>query len=133
MQKLEKTLGGQSVFLRTERKKVKSLSRVQLCATPWTVAYQAPPSYGIFQARWLEWAAIYFSRESSRPRDQTRVSCIADRRFTIWATRAVGYSILSEYLANVKVSLIDLLLERSSLLGWDVKKKNEYMPSPCLY
>ena len=27
-----------------ERKKVKSLSYVQLFATPWTVAYQAPPS-----------------------------------------------------------------------------------------
>ena len=26
--------------------KVKSLSRVQLSATPWTVAYQAPPSMG---------------------------------------------------------------------------------------
>ena len=29
-----------------ERKKVKSLSRVQLFATPWTVAYHAPPSTG---------------------------------------------------------------------------------------
>ena len=27
-----------------ERKKVKSLSRVRLFATPWTIAYQAPPS-----------------------------------------------------------------------------------------
>ena len=26
--------------------KVKSLSRVRLFATPWTVAYQAPPSMG---------------------------------------------------------------------------------------
>ena len=26
--------------------KVKSLSRVQLFATPWTAAYQAPPSMG---------------------------------------------------------------------------------------
>ena len=26
--------------------KVKSLSRVRLLATPWTVAYQAPPSMG---------------------------------------------------------------------------------------
>ena len=26
--------------------KVKSLSRVRLCATPWTVAHQAPPSMG---------------------------------------------------------------------------------------
>ena len=28
--------------------KVKLLSRVQLFATPWTVAYQAPPSMGFF-------------------------------------------------------------------------------------
>ena len=39
--------------------------------------------HGIFQARILEWAAISFSRGSSQPRDQTWVSCIADRRFTI--------------------------------------------------
>ena len=39
--------------------------------------------HGIFQARILEWAAISFSRGSSQPRDQTRVSCIADRRFTV--------------------------------------------------
>ena len=33
--------------------------------------------HGISQARILEWAAIRFSRVSSQPRDQTRVSCIA--------------------------------------------------------
>ena len=43
------------------RVKVKSLSRVRLLATPWTAAYQAPPSMGIFQARVLEWGAIAFS------------------------------------------------------------------------
>ena len=43
--------------------------------------------HGIFQARVLEWAAISFSRVSSQTRDQTRVSCIADKRFTVWATR----------------------------------------------
>ena len=38
--------------------KAKSLSRVQLFATPWTAVYQAPPSVGIFfQARVLEWGA----------------------------------------------------------------------------
>ena len=37
----------------------------------------------IFQARVLEWVAISFSRGSSQPRGQTRVSCIASRRFTI--------------------------------------------------
>ena len=41
--------------------KVKLLSRVRLLATPWTTAYQAPPSMGFFQARVLEWGAIAFS------------------------------------------------------------------------
>ena len=141
---------------------MKSLSRVRLCATPWTVACQAPlfmgfsrqeywsglpfpspgdlpnpgikpgspalqtdtlPSeppgkpkdtlesesevaqscpilcdpmdcslpgssiHGILQATVLEWVAISFSRGSSQPRDQTRVSCIAGRRFNLCATR----------------------------------------------
>ena len=42
---------------------------------------------GIFQARIMEWVAISFSRGSSRPRDWTWVSSIADRCFTVWATR----------------------------------------------
>ena len=50
----------------------------------------SPPGssvHGIFQARILEWVAISFSRGSSQPRDRTQVSCITDRRFSIWATR----------------------------------------------
>ena len=43
--------------------------------------------HGIFQARVLEWIAISFSRGSSQPQNQTWVSCIAGRCFTIWATR----------------------------------------------
>ena len=39
--------------------------------------------HGIFQARVLEWVAISFSRGSSRPRDQTQVSRIVGRHFTI--------------------------------------------------
>ena len=42
--------------------------------------------HGIFQAIVLEWIAISFSSGSSRRRDRTRVSCIVDRRFTVWAT-----------------------------------------------
>ena len=41
--------------------KVKLLSRVRLLATPWTAAYQAPPSMGFSKARVLEWSAISFS------------------------------------------------------------------------
>ena len=62
--------------------------------TPWTVAYQASASKGfIFQARVQEWVAIFFSSRSSWPRDQTRVSCIAGRRFTLWATREAQINI----------------------------------------
>ena len=43
--------------------------------------------HGILQARILEWVAISFSRVSSWPRKWTRVSCIAGRSFTDWATR----------------------------------------------
>ena len=60
--------------------KWKSLSRVQLCnPRDYTI-------HGILQARILERIAIPFSRGSSQLRDQTRVSHIAGRFFTSWAT-----------------------------------------------
>ena len=43
--------------------------------------------HGILQAKILQWVASSFSRGSSGPRDQTQVSCIAGRRFNLWATR----------------------------------------------
>ena len=36
--------------------KVKSLSRVRLFATPWTVAYQAPPSMGFSRQEY--WSGV---------------------------------------------------------------------------
>ena len=49
---------------RKEREmEVKLLSRVQLSATLWIVAYQVPPSMGF--SRVLEWIVISFSRRSS--------------------------------------------------------------------
>ena len=51
----------------THSEKVKSLSRVQLFPTPWTVAYQAPLSMGILQASILEWVAIPPSRSLPNP------------------------------------------------------------------
>ena len=53
-------------------------SRPTLCAS---VDCSPPGSSvrGILQAGILEWVAISFSRESSRPRSQTWVSCIAGR------------------------------------------------------
>ena len=56
-------------------------SCVQLCDP---MDYSPPGSsvHGIFQARILEWVAISFSRQSSRPKDQTHISyitCIGTR------------------------------------------------------
>ena len=50
---------------------------------------QGSSVHGIIQASILEWTVIPFSRGSFQPKDQTQVSCIADRFFTIWATREI--------------------------------------------
>ena len=59
------------------------LSRVWLC-DPLDCSSRGFSVHGILQARILEWTPI--SRGSSWPRDQTLVSGIAGRFFTIWAT-----------------------------------------------
>ena len=66
--------------------KVLVVSCVRLFVTLWIVAHQTPQIHGIFQARILKQVALPSSRGSSRPRNQTRVSCTAGRFFTIWAT-----------------------------------------------
>ena len=45
---------------------------------------------GILQARTLEWVAIFFSRGSSWPRDQTQASRIADRLYHL-SHRGIPY------------------------------------------
>ena len=62
----------------------------QSCPTPCDPMDCSPSGssvHGIVQARILEWVTIPFSRGSSRPRDGTRVFCIAGWFFTVWATR----------------------------------------------
>ena len=61
--------------------------------TPRTVAHQAPLSMGILQERILEGVANPFSRGTSQPKNQTRVSCIAGGFFTSWATREAQYNL----------------------------------------
>ena len=64
--------------------------KVKSCLTLWDPMDCSLPGssvHEILQARILEWVAISFSRGSSQPRDQTRVSCIGGRRFNLWATR----------------------------------------------
>ena len=71
--------------------KVKSLSRVWLFETPWTVAYQAPPSMGFSRQEY--WSGLPFPSTGDlpdpgiRPRDQSQVSRIGSRHFNLWAMR----------------------------------------------
>ena len=64
----------------------------QSCLALWDPRGCSPPGStvcGILQARILEWVAIRFSRQSSQARNQSGVSRIAGRIFTIWTTREV--------------------------------------------
>ena len=65
----------------------KLLSHVWLFVDPMDCSLPGSSVHGILQARIPEWIAIPFSRGSSWPRNQTRVSCIAGWFFTVWATR----------------------------------------------
>ena len=70
-------------------KKVKVLvaqSCLTLC-TPMDCSSPGFSVHGVLLTTILEWVDIPISRRSSQPRDQTKVSCIAGRFFTRWATR----------------------------------------------
>ena len=86
----------------------------QLCLTlcdPMDCSLPGSSVHGIFQARVLDWVAISFSRGSSQPRDRTRVSCIAGRCFTIWATREAFsvYSVMLSANSDIFTSLVSSL------------------------
>ena len=68
--------------------------------------------HGIFQAIVLEWIAISFSRGSSQSRDQTRVSRIVDRHFTVCATRDVlnqgKLEAVKQEMARVNINILGI-------------------------
>ena len=71
----------------------------------------SPPGssvHEIFQTRILEWVAIFFSRGSSQPRDQTQVFCTAGRFFTNWATREALGSITTNKTSGGDRILVEL-------------------------
>ena len=78
----------------SESSEVKWSEVAQSCPTLCDPVVCSPPGssiHGILQARRLEWVAISFSTGSSQHRDQTKVSHIEVRRFTLWASREATY------------------------------------------
>ena len=77
-------LAPQASTLSLMKAKVKMLV-AQSCPTLCDPMDSSPPGssvHGVLQARILEWVAIFFSRGSFQPRDQTWVSCIVGGFFT---------------------------------------------------
>ena len=86
----------------------------QLYPTLWDhmdCSLPASSVHEILQARTPEWVAMLFSRGSSRPRDQTGVSCIASRFFTaeppgetrLWSMESQSQIWLNAHTRNDKV------------------------------
>ena len=90
-----------------KRKKVKLLSRVQLFATPWTIAYQTPQSMEIFQARVLEWVAISFF-----PTQELNAGLLHHRQmlYHLSHQEALIYILVKTYWASLIVQLVKNLL-----------------------
>ena len=90
--------------------------------TPWLVTCQS--ALFIFQARILEWVAIFFSRGSSQPRDWTWVFCLAGRFFYWLSHQGTFFSHVAplHFPALVKSSCISSFtcewLKVSSCYNW---------------
>ena len=82
--------------------KVKSLSRVRLFATQWTVAYQAPPSMGFFRQEY--WNGLPFPSPGIKPRSPTLQ---ADS--TVWATREAVSSNSDQFFCSKPVNKTTVL------------------------
>ena len=88
--------------------------------------YSPPGSsvHWIFQARILAWVAISFSRGSSWPRDQTRVSHIAGRFIIVWATMHACMHAKSLQLCSTPCNPMDCSPPGILLCPWDSLDNN---------
>ena len=87
--------------------------RVRLFETPWTVAYQAPPSMGFSRQEY--WSGLPFPSPGGLPDSgiwpRIWVFCTAGRRFYLWGTRE-AHGVLSRdtqiFLSAIKASQMAL-------------------------
>ena len=93
--------------------------RAQLSPTlcdPMECSLPGSSVHGLLQARILEWVAISYSRGSSRSMDQTQVSCIAGRFFTLWATKETFLlrDLTAKFVTTMSSSLWEIGKEETS-------------------
>ena len=94
------------LYIYREKDRGRDRERAKSCLTlcnPMDCSLSGSSVPGILRATILEWIAIPFSWGSSWPRDQTRVSCIADRFLTGWVTgkaQCIYIKIIKLYILN---------------------------------
>ena len=88
--------------------KVKSLSRVRLLATPWTAAYQAPPSIGFSRQEY--WSGVPLPSLSSVTISQINhhLGKVQSTMFSVWRGLEV-----EEFLAEKERGFWAILLDNS--------------------
>ena len=98
--------------------RVKSLSRVWLLATPWTAAYQAPPSMGF--ARQEYWSGVPLPKSSDRHLNCLRASLVAQRLKRLPGMRETGVRSLDREDPQEKE-----MATHSSILAWGIPWREE--------
>ena len=97
--------------------KVKLLSRVRLFATPWTAAYQAPPSMGFSGQEY--WSRVPFTclLLINRSRDITSVQQIFFLRNSLWKV-SISLEYSPCYLIKKKIQIRDIFFSYKVLLQY---------------
>ena len=108
---------------------MKSLSRVQLFVTPWTVAYQAPPSMGFFGQEY--WSGLPFPSPGALPDPGLETGSPAFQAGAL--TSEPPYAkVNSKWIKDLNVSpeTIKLLEENIGKTLSDINHRILYDPSP---
>ena len=90
--------------------KVKSLSRVRLCATPWTAAHKAPLSMGFSRQEY--WSGVPLPSPQMRPETLNIHVSLGSFVHGIFQARVLGWGAIafSEYLPSNIVFMIILVI-----------------------
>ena len=98
--------------------KVKSLSRVRLFATPWTVAHQAPPSMGF--SRQGYWSGLSFPSPGIFPTQGSKPSLLH------WPVGSLPLSHQgSPYITYLEITMKIALLSYPTGSLWDQGSENQ--------
>ena len=84
--------------------KVKSLSHVQLLATPWTAAYQAPPSIGFSRQEY--WSGVPLLSPLPPAKCFRRVALTGAGRAGIWNSQFLYFKTETLYITSISHSVM---------------------------